>query len=1358
MNIKKLLFPFLPLLAVTTIAGQPLKFEHLGIGDGLSQNSVTSIGQDSIGFMWFGTSFGLNRYDSHGFKYYKSNPHDDKSLSYNYITCILADSKNTLWIGTKDGLNRYLPVQDCFERIKANKTNNESISNNFINCIYKDKKENIWVGTENGLNLLTNRKTLTFKTFNTANTNGGLKNNSIYAILEDFEGNIWVGTDGGLTRISVSGNKYTYFTLQHNPSDPRSLCDNKIHCLSEDKSGNLWIGTLEKGVDKYNLKTKTFTNYNSSTQGNRILNNNVRSFLIDNQDKLWIGTLSGISILNLSDNQILDYQNDPDNNKSLSKNSIYALFKDRTNDIYVGVFYGGVNYTSYNKPSFKVYKKNTHASSLSYDVVSCFLEDNNYLWVGTEGGGANLFDRKTKTFKYFSHNNSNAKSIGSNLVKIIYGDSEGNIWLGTHGGGISLYNRKSNNFTNYLYDDSSLSSMALEVQSIVEGSSNSLLLGTTNGLKIYQKEVKPNHQIGLTFVKDFLHSVEIHALIKDKAQNVWVGADNGLYFKPTNQTKLIPINLKANEEVNIRGLSMDNTGNLWIAAFFSGLICYDTRNGNVTRYTKKDGLPSDDVVSVSIDKDGNIWAGTNNGLSKFKSQEKEFITYSKEDGLAGNEFNSNASLFTKNGEMFFGGVDGFTSFFPKDIPLNKTKPSTIFTGMSVFNEPIEIGIPNKILSSNICFAPKITLKYNQSLFTFNFATLSYDRSEKNKYAYKIDDNPWNQTDIPSATFTNLPPGKYTLWAKGSNGDQLWSDPIYITFRILPPWWESWWAYSIYLLLFASIFFLFARFLYLRALLKKESALTNLKLNFFTNISHEIHTYLALIIGPVEKLLSTKKETDADVSKLTMIKKNSTDLLHLVNELLDFRKIETGNLPLHVAEYDLVPFVLSIFQSFKEISSSKNIVSDLIHTSDVINLFFDKEQMKKVIFNLLSNAYKFTQAGGYVSVIIDDKNESYVSIQVRDNGKGISSENLDKLFDNFFQENDFGIQNTGYGIGLSLSKSIVSLHSGKIVVKSNQTAKEPITIFDVTLLRGNSHFKKEQFIATGTAISDENILHQVSTSFLKGLDELGTDKIRYSLLIIDDNPEIRKFIADSFQNSYQILQAENGLRGFEIAVECIPDIIISDVMMPVMDGYTLCEKIKKDERTNHIPVIVLTAKSTLENQMTGYTAGADIYVNKPFSIQLLELQVKNLIRSRESLRKLYYQQMMHDSIANITTLNPLENPQAEHLKTNNQITENEFINKVVIMIEENISNKNLDVEMICKKLHFSQTVLYKKIKSITGMTIHEIVKNIRLKKAAELISTKEYTVYEIADMIGYSDTKYFSSEFKKKFGVSPRDYK
>ena len=900
--------------------------------------------------------------------------------------------------------------------------------------------------------------------------------------------------------------------------------------------------------------------------------------------------------------------------------------------------------------------------------------------------------------------------------------------------------------------------MGLEVQSIVEVTSNCLIIGTTNGLKIYQKEAKLNHEIDLTFVKDFLQSVEIHALIKDKAQNVWVGADNGLYFKPANQTKLIPINLKANEEANIRGLCMDNTGKLWMAAFFSGLICYDIHNGNVTRYTQKDGLPSNDVVSVSVDEDGNVWAGTNNGLSKFISKEKKIITYNNEDGLAGNEFNSNASLLSTNGEMFFGGVDGFTSFFPKDIPSNSTKPNMIFTGMSIFNEPVEVGTHNKILSSNICFAPQITLSYNQSLFTINFAALSYYRSEKNKYAYKINDNPWNQTNIPSATFTDLPPGKYTLWAKGSNGDQLWSTPISITFRILPPWWKSWWAYSFYFILFASIAFLFVRFLYLRILLKKESVLTNLKLNFFTNISHEIHTYLALIIGPVEKLLSTKKETDADVLPLKMIKKNSTDLLHLVNELLDFRKIETGNLPLQVAEYDLVPFVLSIFQTFKEISSSKNIVSDLIHTSDIINLFFDKEQLKKVIFNLLSNAYKFTPEGGYVSVIIDDKSENYVSIQVRDNGKGISPENIDKLFDNFFQENDFGIQNTGYGIGLSLSKSIVTLHSGKIVVKNDQTAKESKTIFEVTMLKGNNHFKKEQLIVTGTVISDENISHQMSNPLVKGLSSATAYSKQYSILIIDDNSEIRKFIADSFVRSYLILEAENGLKGFEIAVEHIPNIIISDVMMPVMDGFTFCEKIKTDERTNHIPVILLTAKTTLENQKSGYIAGADAYVNKPFSIQLLELQVKNLLRSRERLRKQFNQQMMHDSIVNITTINSFENSQPEHLKTNKQSPENEFINKVIAIIEENIANKNLDVEMICKNLHFSQTVLYKKVKSLTGLTIHEIVKNIRLKKAAELMSTKQYTVYEIADMIGYSDTKYFSSEFKKKFGVSPRDYK
>ena len=1360
--IKKFLFFNFILLMSTLARSQRLSFEHIKVENGLSQNSVDAIAQDNMGFLWFGTRFGVNRYDSHGFKYYQNNPLDNTTISSNSINCIFFDSHKRLWIGTNEGLNRYIAEKDCFIQIKKQNNDSHSISNNHITSICEDKEGKIWIGTSDGLNLIIEENgKMSFTHFTVSSTKGGLKNNNIYCLLSDKSGNIWTGTDGGLTKIIRNGKDYHYQTYLHLSTN--SISENKIRCLIEDPNLNIWIGTANEGVDVLNTQNNSFTHFKSDGNKEHLLNNTIRSFIIDDHNNIWIGTLQGISLLNLATHQFTNYQNNPDDKTSISKNSIHSLFKDRNNDVWVGTFFGGINYSSYNNPLFKSYSKSSFKPSINNNVVSSFWESSDELLVGTEGGGLNYLNKKTNSYQYFTHSETDAKSISSNLIKTIYQDKDGDIWLGTHGGGICLFNNESKAFTNYFTDDQSLDSLGLEVAAFLEDNEGNLLLGTQNGLKYYKKQKVVPQKISLSLLRSDLSKIHIQSLIRDKEKNIWIGTDSGLYCQRFKQKNIESIRLKLEKTININGLCTDDNGRIWIATYYSGLICYDFKTQQITSFTQKEGLPSDNVLSVIKDENGDIWAGTNNGLMKFKPKDNSFNIYDINDGLAGNEFNNNSIYRTIKGEIFVGGMDGFTSFFPKDLVENGTKPSIVFTGLRLYNTPIG----NSQRSSNIWMNNKIVLEHNQNIFTIDFATISYKRSAKNKYAYKIEgkDHDWIFTNTPSATFNDLPSGKYIFKAKGANSDGIWSDPINMNIDILPPWWQTWWAYSIYTLLVSGILFIIIRFFFLQVLYQKEKTLTDLKLNFFTNISHEIHTYLALIIGPVDKLLGSKEATDSDIPQLTTIKNNSTDLLTLVNELLDFRKIETGNVNLHVSNYNLIPFIESVLQSFEDISISKNIVTDFIHTTDNEELFFDKEQMKKVLVNLLSNAYKFTPEGGYVSVVIENVGESVI-IKVSDNGKGISSENLDKLFDNFFQENDYGIQNTGYGIGLALSKSIIMLHKGVLSVESNHQETIKNTTFIIRLLKGNAHFDKQQLIA-----NDKFILHHRQTQTLdnKGLQTLKsnleggvTEKLQkqFSVLIIEDNTEIRKFIAESFSKNYEVFEAENGLIGYETAVEQIPDIIISDLMMPIMDGLTLCKKIKTDERTNHIPVIILTAKSSFDSKLSGFKMGADVYINKPFSIQLLELQVQNLIASKERLRQLFTHKVI-DVPGNKAVQSNEEREDRNGIDDGNEAIQivvlDEFIQKIIAVIEINISSQDLDVDLICKKVNMSRSVLYKKVKALTGMTIHDIIKNVKLKKAAELIAEKKYTVYEVADMIGYADTKYFSSEFKKKFGVSPTEY-
>jgi signal transduction histidine kinase/DNA-binding response OmpR family regulator len=646
------------------------------------------------------------------------------------------------------------------------------------------------------------------------------------------------------------------------------------------------------------------------------------------------------------------------------------------------------------------------------------------------------------------------------------------------------------------------------------------------------------------------------------------------------------------------------------------------------------------------------------------------------------------------------------------------------------------------------------------VFTIDFAVLNYIKSDKNRYAYKLEpfDKDWVHTDIPSAPYTNLSPGSYTFFAKGSNNDGVWGKAVTLHIKVLPPFWETTWAYCLYVLFVGSIVFLLARFFILRSLLRRDKELTHLKLNFFTNISHEIRTHLSLIFGPVEKLILEEKG-GTQTRQLQIIKKNSDSLLQLVNELMDFRKAETGNLKLHIAEHNVVTTISEIYNSFYDHGVSANITIDLVTSADNIPLYFDKIQLEKVLFNLLHNAFKFTSSGGYINVLVEDRNDS-VTITVTDNGKGIAPENLKNLFENYFQENDHGKQNTGYGIGLALSKSIIELHKGSITVESKIAASGNRTSFVVNLRKGAAHFKNATLVRT--PVNDFlNVQKPVLNDSLVApfIDHVSPPRYlpkdkKQTILLVEDNPEVRSFIAEFLQNHYKIITCENGVKGWEAAKEHIPDVVISDVMMPEMDGFTLCNNLKGDESTNHIPVILLTAKASGANHIEGLKMGADVYLTKPFSIEVLLLQVTNLLNASERIRRSFKEQITA-TYSNVLSTDPEKNTQATRELVNT--IDNEFINKLVRIIEKDIDNLAFGVPELAREIGMSQPVLYKKLDAVTGMSVNDFIKSVKMNNAGILLKTKRYTINEVAYMVGFSDRKYFSKEFKKQYGKTPTEF-
>ncbi|WP_276500652.1 hybrid sensor histidine kinase/response regulator transcription factor [Terrimonas pollutisoli] len=1322
-----------------------MAFNRLAVENGLSSSSVLSVMQDATGFMWFGTQIGLNRYDGTRFRVYRYNSKDSSSISSDVITSLFCDSRQTLWVGTRSGLDKYDPKKDIFERIWIN-----GVRAGNIFCVYEDRKGNLWVGSSNGLHLLTDRKKNEFQSFYAFPGGNSIAGNIVRSIVEDYQHNLWIGTDNGLTKMKWANGRYQYETFKHVPGKTGSLSANYITNISEDSLHRLWIGTQNDGVNLYDPVANSFVSFfhtNNSSSG--LINNNIRKVTTARNGKIWIGTQEGLSIVDPNTKTITSYQHDAANKKSLSQNSIYSIFEDNNGSMWVGTYFGGANSIYSYSTSFNIVQNNSSPSSLSNNVVSSIVEDKQHnLWIGTEGGGLNYLDQASGVFTVYKNKLNDPSSLGSNLVKVVYLDKDGNPWIGTHGGGLNVFDREKKIFIRHLYKENDPATLNSEIGSLLEDSNRRLWVSTQAGIQIFKRNKTALELLNANAEIKFLPPLA-NTMYEDNHKNIWIGTARGVYLVSGSTASIIDSTLAVNCILD------DEKGNIWFGLAYGGLASYNTGNKQIIRYTASGELSNTNIFGLLQDDKGNLWLSSNKGLIKFDPLRNTAQTYTARDGLPGNEFNYNSYLKDSKGEFFFGGLNGITSFFPDKIETNRHTATVVFTGLKLFNDNIEINGDDKLLKENIAFAKELEFKHNQDVFTIEFALLNFIKSSKNKYAYKLDgfDRNWRETTTPSATYTNLSPGSYTLWVKGANNDGIWSEPVSINVKILPPFWLTWWAYCIYAVLLAAILFFVTRFFFLKALLKKEDELHQLKLNFFTNISHEIRTHLTLIMAPVDHLLDQKKKDEFEHQQLAQVKGNANRLLKLVSELMDFRKAETQHLKLRVARYNLIPFLQDIYTSFRELSLAKNIKISFIHDADDVPLYFDKEQLEKVFFNLLANAFKFTPADGQIILHAEQKEKS-VSISVKDNGRGIAPQYLDKLFTNFFQVADHGLQNTGYGIGLALTRHIVELHKGNIKVESEAATndREGKTIFTVTLLQGNKHFEGTDYLLPVTCEESAGMPGTEKLPPPAVVNELPEDdgNKEFTILIAEDNPEIRTLIHQTFRRQYQVLLCENGLQGWRTATDQVPDLVISDVMMPEMDGFELCGKLKTDERTSHIPVILLTAKSSQSDQVSGLETGADVYITKPFSTKVLELNVRNLLASREKLRQKFGRHIIEENQADVPLINTVEDSIVNTV-------DKEFLEKVIRIVEDHIDDPEFGVEMLSKKVGMSAPVLYKKIKAVTDMSVNEFVKSLRLKKAAILLQQKKQTVNEIAYAVGYYDRRHFSREFKKRFGKIPSEY-
>ncbi len=1324
-----------------------LKFKNISLNEGLSQSSVLCILQDKKGFLWFGTRDGLNRYDGKKFTKFSYDSQDSNSISHSFIKTIFEDKAGTIWVGTANGINKYVPESNSFKKYYFKKDKSKSE----IWSIVQVDKKHLWVGTNSGIKQI--------------NTEDGsvselILNEKLFlsptrALLVSKNNTIWIKNTKNVGSYNLNSKLVQYYkypeitlaeTFNSNPSD-----------LFEDKSGNIWLGSKD-GLSIFNKKLSAFETF--KINGVTEIRDAVRNIIEDYSGKLWIGTYEGLFVINKEKTQFSRIIHDENDANSISQNSIYSIIEDSRKDIWIGTYAGGINYFDRSFDPFKSYAAGTNNSRLDYKVVSSFVEDDlKNLWIGTEGGGLNFYNSQTGKFLYYSKNQSNPSSLSSNNVKSLIKDHAGNLWIGTHDGGLNFLNPKQSPYIFKKYLSSADNKQGLSnnrVISLLEDSKYNIWIGTSGGgLNIFNavsKSISPIKD-SLQFVGEIIYSISKY----NNPNELLIGGENGLAKININTKKWTLINYNGQSKINtitraVLCTFIDKDNNIWIGTEGDGLFCYNEKMNKFTKYGVSQGLPNDVVYGILPDNKGNIWLSTNFGLSRLNLNTRQFKNFSESDGLQSNEFNYGAYLKCSNGDLLFGGANGFNRFNPNDIKENSFIPPIAITELTVNNKPF-------LLISDI--TKSIDLKHNQNDFNIDFVALNFSQPNKNLYAYKLEgfDTDWNYIgNKTSATYTNINEGKYTFKVKASNSDGLWNEKeASIELNILPAPWKTWWAYLIYLALIAALIYNAWKYSLQRIKernelkqerLEKEriEEVNKLKLQLFTNISHDFRTPLTLIMGPLEQLIKVKEDDQQKQQLHLTMYRNAKVLMELINQLLDFRKSESGKLIVVASNNDLVTFSEEIKLAFDQLAIDKEISFNLTSSQSPVHLWFDKVMLKKVLYNLLSNAFKFTPKKGKIEIKIEvlsdsikEKDGGFVNLVVSDSGEGIPKENIGYVFDRYYQ---FG-KHFGTGIGLTLAKSLVELHKGTLNVISSVTEG---TSFTVKLPLGHSHFTKEQLLESITE-SESNELYEVEDFVVSDERVLEVDKVNKfektlpALLIVEDNVEIRNFLKGLFETHYNVLEAKNGQVGLELARSLDVDLIISDVIMPKMDGIEMCKEIKTNIRTSHIPVILLTARSSEEFQNTGYKTGADAYITKPFDAEVLKVRVRNLLESRKKLIEKFKKDII---------LQPKEVTATS--------ADEDFLQKAIDIVEQNMTNPEFVITDFIDEIGMSRSVFYKKLKALTDQSISEFIRTLKLKKAAQLLKNSELNISEIAFELGFNDLKYFRETFKLLFKVTPSEYR
>jgi signal transduction histidine kinase/ligand-binding sensor domain-containing protein/DNA-binding response OmpR family regulator len=1333
------------------------KFIHLDANKGLSHNQINCFLRDKKGFLWAGTASGLNRFDGYTFKVFLNRTQDSTSLIENSINKLFEDPDGRIWVTTYFGVCVYNHQFENFDRNPNRLLEEYGIPEGGINDIISDHLGMYWFIHQNaGL--------FRYDPSKKQSVQVRYKPNDIISSIavDKKTNNVWVIYQSGtFEEINTETYEVLYSNRElvqvHNTEFPGfNLC--------ADQDGDLWIyaGNINLGLFYFKIKDRSITHIHKSSKGARLNSNIVRNIGVAKNAVVWVGTdHGGVNLIDKSTWTIQYIVNDPGDDKSLSQNSINTLYIDYQDIIWIGTFKKGVSYYHENLTKFQLYRNRLNdSSSLPYDDINAFAEDKNgNIWIGTNGGGLIYFDRKANRFRQYRNDPANPNSLGNNVIVSLMTDHEDKLWIGMYYGGVDYFDgKKFTHFRSRKTDPETLSDD--NAWSLLEDDEHNIWVGTlVGGLNRFDRETQKFKRFGTA---QGIHTGYVPSLLQDSEGNFWVGTGYGISLKRKSDEKFrhilsdnTPGSLSNN---SITALFQDSRGWVWIGTQ-DGLNVYDNVRKSFRNFRLEDGLPNNAIAGIAEDNKHTLWISTSNGISNlmidstasFDQFIPRFKNYDESDGLQGRHFNSRSLLATSNGELIFGGPNGFNLVMPGELIQNTNRPSVVLLGFQIFNKTVNVGEQvdgEVILKKSISETKSITLKHNQNIFSIDFAALSFFHPLKNQYRYKLNgfNEDWLTTDGSSrkVTYTNLDPGEYTFRVVAANNDGIWNESgATLNITVLPPFWKTKVAMAIYLFVMLGALMLTRKVILQRERMKvkvrqeREEArriheLDMLKIKFFTNVSHEFRTPLTLILTPLERMMKHIKDP-ADKNHLHLVHRNARRLLNLVNQLLDFRKLEVEEVKLNQAAGDVIHFIREVATSFSDLSEKKNIGFSFNSTVERLDALFDHNKLERILFNLISNAFKFTPEGGKVDVdvaVINENTVRWVQIRVKDTGIGIPDDKKEMIFDRFFQhDTPVNMVNQGSGIGLSITKEFVRIHGGTISVESEP---EKGTCFTVTIPL------KEQFTDSAPEVIPESTLELTLQKAIT--DHHKGEHRKPVLLLVEDNEDFRFYLKDNLRHRYQILEAGNGKDGWQQAVTQIPDLIVSDVMMPEMDGADLCRKIRNDARTSHIPLILLTARAAEDQVKEGFDLGADDYVTKPFSFEILLSRIKNLLARRTQFQKSF--------------VNKLEIKTSE-IKVSS--LDEKLIEKAIRYVEAKISDADFSVEDLSHELGMSRVHLYKKLVSLTGKSPIEFIRTIRLQHAAQLLEKSQLTVAEVAYKVGFNNPKYFAKYFKEHFNTLPSLY-